>query len=85
MKLQCYEGEWKCVAYNGSDAAKPVEVKDDLATVVTGRVEQGEVNVGDDIEIVGIHDEIEQNNLWRYCTRTLKVHYPNPSMEASML
>jgi elongation factor Tu len=29
-------------------------------TVVTGRVEQGEVNVGDDIEIVGIHDEIEK-------------------------
>ncbi len=29
-------------------------------TVVTGRVEQGEVNVGDDIEIVGIHEEIEK-------------------------
>ena len=29
-------------------------------TVVTGRVEQGIVNVGDEIEIVGIHDEIEK-------------------------
>ena len=29
-------------------------------TVVTGRVEQGVVKVGDDIEIVGIHPEIEK-------------------------
>ena len=29
-------------------------------TVVTGRVEQGEVNVGDEIEIVGIKDETEK-------------------------
>jgi elongation factor Tu len=27
-------------------------------TVVTGRIEQGKINSGDDIEIVGIHDEI---------------------------
>ena len=39
MKLQCYDGDWKCVAYDGSDAAKPVKVEDDLAKVVTGRVE----------------------------------------------
>ena len=39
MKLQCYDGEWQCVAYNGSDLTDPVEVKEDLATVVTGRVE----------------------------------------------
>jgi elongation factor Tu len=29
-------------------------------TVVTGRVEQGEVKVGDEVEIVGIHPEIEK-------------------------
>jgi elongation factor Tu len=27
-------------------------------TVVTGRIEQGKINSGDDIEIVGIHDEV---------------------------
>ncbi len=27
-------------------------------TVVTGRIEQGKINSGDDVEIVGIHDEI---------------------------
>ena len=29
-------------------------------TVVTGRVEQGQIKIGDEIEIVGIHDKIEK-------------------------
>jgi elongation factor Tu len=29
-------------------------------TVVTGRVEQGEIKIGDDIEIVGIHEKVEK-------------------------
>ena len=29
-------------------------------TVVTGRVEQGQVKIGDEVEIVGIHDKIEK-------------------------
>src|ERR671929_39106 len=29
-------------------------------TVVTGRVEQGKVKVGDEVEIVGIHDKVEK-------------------------
>ena len=29
-------------------------------TVVTGRIEQGQLKVGDEIEIVGIHDETEK-------------------------
>jgi elongation factor Tu len=29
-------------------------------TVVTGRVEQGEIKIGDEIEIVGIHEKIEK-------------------------
>jgi elongation factor Tu len=29
-------------------------------TVVTGRVEQGEIKIGDEVEIVGIHPEIEK-------------------------
>src|SRR5918998_97704 len=29
-------------------------------TVVTGRVEQGEIKIGDEVEIVGIHDKIEK-------------------------
>ena len=33
-------------------------------TVVTGRIERGVINVGDEIEIVGIKDTIKNNMYW---------------------
>lgn len=37
MKVQCYDGEWQCLAYDGTKSN--TEVKGDLAEVVKGRVE----------------------------------------------
>ena len=39
MKVQCYDGEWKCVAYDGTNESAPVKVEDNLADVVKGRME----------------------------------------------
>ncbi len=60
-------------------AVEGVHSIDGLGTVVTGRIEQGKVSVGDKVEIVGLGDTVES-----VVTGVEAFHRPMPTAEAGL-